>query len=122
MPEGDLLPRAFTKRQIYRYDYRWCIRASVKEVARVARWIGTVLDKARPKHAILLIPLGGLSDVGVRGGQYYSVELVEAFRKQMVKHWDAESIIDVDLPLDDPRFARLASEHLYGLMRRKWKM
>ena len=31
-------------------------------------------------------------------------------------------VIDVDLPLDDPRFAGLASEHLFGLMQKKWKM
>ena len=72
--------------------------------------------------AVFLMPLGGWSGVGVRGGQYYGVELVEAFREQMLKYWDAESIIDVDLPLDDPRFARLASEHLFGLMQKKWKM
>ena len=49
-------------------------------------------------------------------------ELVEAFREQLLKYWDAESIIDVDLSLDDPRFARLASERLFGLMQKKWKM
>ena len=121
-PEGDSLPRAFANRKIYRYDYRWCVQASVKEVARAARWIAAILDKTRPKHALLLIPLGGWSSLGVRGGEYYGVELVEAFREQMLKHWHAQSIEDVDLPLDDPRFARLASERLFGLMQKKWKM
>jgi hypothetical protein len=68
------------------------------------------------------MPLGGWSGVGVRGGEYYGAELVEAFREQLLKYWDAESVIDVDLPLDDPRFARLASERLFGLMQKKWKM
>ena len=64
----------------------------------------------------------GWSGVGARGGQYYGAELVEALREQMLKYRDAESIIDVDLPLDDPRFARFASERLFGLMQKKWKM
>jgi len=121
-PERGLLPRAFAKRKIYRYDYRWCIRASVKEVVKVAQWVGRVLDKTRPKHALLLIPRGGWSGVGERGSEYYDVELVEAFRKEMLKCWSEEYILDVDLPLDDPRFARLASEHLFALMQKKWKM
>ena len=121
-PERGLLPRAFAKRKIYRYDYRWCIRASVKEVVKVAQWVGRVLDKTRPKRALLLIPRGGWSGVGERGSEYYDVELVEAFRKEMLKCWSEEYILDVDLPLDDPRFARLASEHLFALMQKKWKM
>jgi len=122
VPENGVLPRAFVNRKIYRYDYRWCIGANVKDVVKVAKWIGAILDKTRPKHALLLIPLGGWSGVGVRGGEYYSAELVEAFREQMLKCWNAEFIVDVDLPLDDPRFAGLASERLFGLMQKKWKM
>ena len=68
VPENGVLPRAFAKRKIYRYDYRWCIGANVKDVVKVAKWIGAILDKTRPKHALLLIPLGGWSGVGVRGG------------------------------------------------------
>ena len=122
VPENGVLPRAFANRKIYRYDYRWCIGASVKDVVKVAKWIGAILDKTSPKHALLLIPLGGWSGVGVRGGEYYSAELVDAFREQMLKCWNAEFIVDVDLPLDDPRFAGLASERLFGLMQKKWKM
>ena len=122
MSKDGILPRAFANRKVYRYDYRWCIRASVKEVVKVAKWIGSILDKTHPEHAIFLMPLGGWSGVGVRGGEYYGAELVEAFREQLLKYWDAESVIDVDLPLDDPRFARFASERLFGLMQKKWKM
>ena len=61
MPKDGLLPRAFAKRKIYRYDYRWCIRASVKEVVKVARWLGSILEKTQPEHAVFLIPLGGWS-------------------------------------------------------------
>ena len=122
MSMDGILPRAFANRKVYRYDYRWCIRASVKEVVKVAKWIGSILGRTHPEHAVFLMPLGGWSGVGVRGSEYYGVELVEAFREQMLKYWDAESIIDVDLPLDDPRFGRLASERLFGLMQKKWKM
>ena len=122
MPEGDRLPRAFASRKIYRHDYRVAVRATVKEVIQVARWLGSLLDKTRPEHALFLIPLGGWSGPGVRGGGFYEAELAEAFRKQLLKYWDAESIIDVDLPLDDPRFARLASERLWALMQKKWNI
>ncbi len=121
-PEHGLLPRAFAKRKIYRYDYRWCIATSLQEVVRVARWIGPILAGTRPTHALLLLPSGGWSGIGVRGGKYYDAELVEAFRKEVLKYLDADYIVDVDLPLDDPRFARLASEHLYALMQKKWTM
>ena len=122
MSKDGVLPRAFANRKVYRYDYRWCIRASVKEVVKVAKWIGSILDKTHPEHAVFLMPLGGWSGVGVRGSQYYGLELVEAFREQLLKYWGPARVIDIDLPLDDPRFARLASEHLFGLMQKKWKM
>jgi uncharacterized protein (UPF0261 family) len=120
-PEGGLVPRAFAGRKAYRYDFRWCFPASVKEVVKVARWIGSVLDRTRPKHTLLLIPRGGWSGIGVQGSEFYSAEVVEAFRKQMLKCWSPDFVLDVDLPLDDPRFARLASEHLFHLMESKWK-
>ncbi|HME46050.1 MAG TPA: Tm-1-like ATP-binding domain-containing protein [Syntrophorhabdales bacterium] len=122
MSMDAVLPRAFAKRKVYRYDYRWCIRSSVKEVVKVARWIGSILDKTHPEHAVFLMPLGGWSGVGMRGGQYYGVELINAFREQMLKYWGPARVIDVDFPLEDPRFARLASQHLFGLMQKKWKM
>jgi uncharacterized protein (UPF0261 family) len=122
MPEKGLLPRAFAKRKVYRYDYRWCIRASANEVAGVAKWVGAILDKAPAKHAIMLIPRGGWSGVGVRGSEYYEVKLIDTFRDQMLRYLSPESVVDVDLPLDDPRFGRLASEYLLDLMQKKWKM
>lgn len=121
MPEQGVQPRAFAKRKVYRYDFRWCAPATRKEIVGVATWIGRILDKTRPRHTLLLIPRGGWSGVGVAGTEYYSLELVEAFRTQMLKSWSAEFILDVDLPLDDPRFGRLASELLFELMQRKWK-
>ncbi|MBN1106979.1 MAG: Tm-1-like ATP-binding domain-containing protein [Deltaproteobacteria bacterium] len=119
-PDGGPLPRAFAGRKAYRYDFRWCFSASVKEIVKVARWIGSVFDKTRPKHTLLLIPRGGWSAIGMRGSEFYSAELIETFREQMLKRWSADYILDVDLPLDDPRFARLASEHLFDLMQKKW--
>jgi uncharacterized protein (UPF0261 family) len=122
MPEDGRLPRAFAKRKIYRHDYRVGVFATVKEVVKAARWLGPILDKARPEHALMLLPQGGWSGPGVRGGGFYDAELIEAFREQMLKYWGPERVIDVDLPLEDPRFARLASEHLFALMQKKWKM
>jgi len=122
MPEDGRLPRAFANRKIYRHDYRVGVRATVKEVIKAARWLGSVLDKTHPEHALLLIPLGGWSGPGVRGGGFYDAELIEAFRDRMVKDWGREFVVDVDLPLDESRFARFASERLFGLMRKKWKM
>jgi uncharacterized protein (UPF0261 family) len=122
MPEDGRLPRAFLNRKIYRHDYRVGVFATVKEVIKAARWLGAILDKARPEHAVLLLPMGGWSGPGVRGGGFYDAELIEVFREQMLTYWNPRCVIDVDLPLDDPRFAKLASERLFSLMQKKWKM
>lgn len=115
------LPRAFANRKIYRHDYRVGVSATVKEVIKVAKWLGPIVEKARPEHALLLLPLGGWSGPGVRGGGFYDEELIGAFREQIMKYWDPAHVIEVDLPLEDPRFARLASEYLFDLMQKKWK-
>ncbi len=122
MPENGRLPRPFSKRKIYRHDYRVGVRASVKEVVRAAKWLGSIIDKARPEHALMLLPLGGWSGPGVRGGDFYDAEMVDAFREQILKYWNRACVIEVDLPLEDPRFAGFASERLFGLMQKKWKM
>jgi uncharacterized protein (UPF0261 family) len=122
VPENGRLPRAFANRKIYRHDYRVGVRASVKEVVKAAKWLGPIVEKARPEHALLLLPLGGWSGPGVRGSLFYDAELNEAFTEEMLKYWSPACVIDVDLPLEDPRFAKLASEYLFGLMQKKWKM
>jgi len=122
VPEDGRLPSAFAKRKIYRYDYRVAVCATVKEVVKVAKWLGPLLERANPEHVLLLLPLRGWSGLGVRGGEFYDAELIEAFRGEMLKYWRPERVIDVDLPLEDARFARVASKHLFGLMQKKWKM
>ena len=120
-PDGRPLPPRFRKRNIYKHDFRWGIQATRKEAVEVARWIGKSMKDARPGTCLFLIPWKGWSDPGEEGRPFYDRDLIQAFRKELMRYVKEESIIDVDLYLNDPRFGVVASQYLYGLIETRWK-
>ena len=115
-PNGDPSLPLFKKRKRYHHDFRWGIKARKGEVIKAARWIGNILKETQPKKSIVLIPLRGWSYPGEPGKEFYDPELIGLFQKWIKKFYREDSVIEVDLSINDPQFGRVACEHLYQLI------
>jgi uncharacterized protein (UPF0261 family) len=115
-PDGHPSLSFLKKRKTYHHDFRWGIKASREEVIRAAKWIGSILKKTKPKNSIFLVPLRGWSYPGERGRQFYDPGIMSLFVKWIKKFFAEESIIQLDLSINDPEFGRVASDHLYNLI------
>jgi uncharacterized protein (UPF0261 family) len=115
-PNGHPSLPLFKKRRRYHHDFRWGIKANKEEVIKAAKWIGNILKETHPKNLIILIPLGGWSYPGEPGKEFYDPELAGLFKKSIKKFYKEDSVIEVDLSINDPEFGRVACEHLYPLV------
>jgi uncharacterized protein (UPF0261 family) len=115
-PNGHPSLPLFKKRKRYHHDFRWGIKARKGEVIKAAKWIGNILKETRPKKSIFLIPLRGWSYPGEPGKEFYDPELIDLFAKWMKRFYREESVIEVDLSINDPQFGRVACQHLYQLI------
>jgi len=115
-PDGHPSLSFFKKRRTYHHDFRWGIKANKEEVIRAAKWIGNILQETHPRNSIFLIPLRGWSYPGEIGKEFYDPELTHLFIKWIREFHKKDSVIQVDLSINDPQFGRVASEHLYALM------
>jgi uncharacterized protein (UPF0261 family) len=109
--------QSFRNRKIYHHDFRWGIKANKAEMIKAAKWIGSIFEETNPKNSIFLIPLRGWSYPGEKGNAFYDPELIGLFEKWIKKFIKKESVIDVDLSINDPQFGRIACEHLLHLMK-----
>jgi uncharacterized protein (UPF0261 family) len=115
-PNGHPSLPLFKKRKRYHHDFRWGIKAKKEELIKAAKWIGNILEETRPKKSIFLIPLRGWSYPGEPGKEFYDPELIRLFGRWIRKFYREDSVIEVDLSINDPQFGRVACEHLYHLM------
>ena len=115
-PDGHPSLPFFKKRKRYHHDFRWGIKAKKEEVIKATKWIGNILKETKPKNSIFLIPLRGWSYPGEPGKEFYDPELIGLFKKWIKKFCKEDSVIEVDLSINDPQFGRVACEHLYHLM------
>jgi uncharacterized protein (UPF0261 family) len=115
-PDGHPSLSFFKKRKTYHHDFRWGIKAKKEEVIKAAKWIGNILKKTSPENSIFLIPLKGWSYPGERGREFYDPELIGLFVKWIKKFYREDSVIELDLSINDPEFGRVASDHLYNLI------
>jgi uncharacterized protein (UPF0261 family) len=115
-PDGHPSLAFFKKRKTYHHDFRWGIKANKEEMIKAAKWIGNIIKETHPQKSIFLIPLRGWSYPGEPGKEFYDPELTCLFTKWIKKFCKENSVIEVDLSINDPQFGRIASEHLYALM------
>jgi uncharacterized protein (UPF0261 family) len=104
------------KRKRYHHDFRWGIKANKEEVIKAAKWIGNILKETHPKKSIFLIPLRGWSYPGEKGREFHDPELIGLFTKWIKKFFKEDSVVEVDLSINDPQFGRIACKHLESLM------
>ena len=115
-PSGHPSLPFFRKRKKYHHDFRWGIKAKREEVIKAAKWIGNILKETTPKKSIFLIPLRGWSYPGEQGREFYDQEIMGLFKKWIKKFYREDSVIEVDLSINEPQFGRVACQHLWSLM------
>jgi len=115
-PNGHPSLPFFKKRKRYHHDFRWGIKATKEEVIKAAKWIGNILKETNPRNSIFLIPLRGWSYPGEPGREFHDPELMGLFTKWIKKFYREDSVIEVNLSINDPQFGRVACEHLYHLL------
>jgi uncharacterized protein (UPF0261 family) len=114
----EFLPPSFKNRKIYSHDFRKAVKVNKQELIRAAKWIGGILKETNPKNCIFLIPLRGWSTPGSPGNEFHDPELFSLFGKWIKKFFREDSVIEVDLSINDPQFGVMACEHLYRLLNR----
>jgi len=115
-PSGHPSLPFFRKRKKYHHDFRWGIKAKREEVIKAAKWIGNILRETNPKKSIFLIPLRGWSYPGEQGREFHDPELMSLFTKWIKKFYGEDSVIEINLSINDPQFGRVACQHLWSLM------
>jgi len=121
MPGNGGVPARFRRRNVYRHDFRWAVKATAREAAEAGRWIGKIVAKHAPERALFLIPLKGWSYPGEAGKSFYDPGLMRAFTSRLAKYVEKGRIESVDLSINDPAFGIMASQRLYDLMESRWR-
>jgi uncharacterized protein (UPF0261 family) len=95
------------------------LRLTKQEMAEVGREVVKRLQ-ATKRPAVFLIPKAGYDSYAVAGEPFHDPDADGAFVAELKKGVPANiRIIERDLDINDPAFAREAAEALIGLMQQK---
>ena len=113
----ETVPETFTDRKIFFYDFRSAIRLDRKETRCIAEQLAEKLNRA-PADVRVLIPSRGWSEADREGGPLHDPETSEFFVKSLRENLDHRiEISRVDLHINDPAFARMASKMMDEMLR-----
>ncbi|MBL7225184.1 MAG: Tm-1-like ATP-binding domain-containing protein [Desulfobacteraceae bacterium] len=111
------IPDRFRGRNIFYYDFRSAVRLSLEETRFIAKQLAEKLNQDISKIKIL-IPTRGWSEADCDGGPLYDPTLRDEFMRILRHDLDPKAeIIEVDFHINDPSFARLASETMDSMLR-----
>jgi uncharacterized protein (UPF0261 family) len=113
----DTVPKRFEGRRFYQHNPTITLmRTTPEENDRLGKEIAEKASAARGPTAIL-VPLQGVSAIDKEGGPFWWPE-ADAALFQSIRNWVAPSVqvIELDLHVNDPAFARTAAETLLGMV------
>jgi uncharacterized protein (UPF0261 family) len=113
----DTVPKRFEGRRFYQHNPTITLmRTTPEENDRLGKQIAEKASAARGPTAIVL-PLQGVSAIDKEGGPFWWPE-ADAALFQSIRNWVAPSVqvIELDLHVNDPAFARTAAETLLGMV------
>jgi uncharacterized protein (UPF0261 family) len=94
------------------------VKASAEEMAAVGKIIAQKLNKALGP-TVVLIPNRGFSEHDCEGGMFYDPEANKAFIKALKRNIEPKvEVIQLDMHINDPEFAREAVAILDGMVRK----
>lgn len=111
------IPPRFRKRKIhYHNPNNTNIRASARELAEVGKVVAERLSPGANKTQVI-IPQRGWTEFSKKGGPLFAPSADQAFVTSLRRHAGAGLFIrEVNLHVNDPEFADLCVETLYGMM------
>ena len=114
------IPIELRDRKIFFYDFRSAIRLSEKETIYLAGQLAEKLNQ-NPSNIKVLIPTGGWSEADREDGPLHDPEISDTFIQGLRKNLDSKiEIKEVDLHINDPSFARLASKVMDEMLSDKY--
>jgi uncharacterized protein (UPF0261 family) len=115
----DNVPEEFNDRKVFFYDFRSAIRLSHEETEFLARQLAEKLNQD-PSGIKVLIPKGGWSEADKEGEPLHDPEIRDVFMDKLREDLSPRiEIREVDLHINDPAFAQLASAVMDEMLRNK---
>jgi len=110
------IPEEFRDRKIFFYDFRSAIRLTAEETQFLAAQLAEKLND-NPSHIKVLVPSLGWSEADQQGGPLHDPTINKAFIRKLKESLNPRiEIKEVDLHINDPAFAKIASETLDGML------
>jgi uncharacterized protein (UPF0261 family) len=113
----DTVPKAFESRRFYQHNPTVTLmRTTPEENDRLGKEIAEKASAARGPTTILM-PLRGVSAIDIEGGPFWWPD-ADAALFQSIRNWVGPSVrlIELDLHINDPHFARASAETLLATM------
>ncbi|GCE30852.1 hypothetical protein KDA_63360 [Dictyobacter alpinus] len=109
----DTVPDKFSQRKLYKHNEAVTLmRTTEEENAELGRVIARKLNQAKGP-VVVFIPLRGFSMIDVEGAPFYDPKADQALITNLKEHLDKEiEIHELDMDLNDPRFARAMASRL----------
>lgn len=111
------VPEKFKDRRFYQHNENVTLmRTTPAENDKLGKEIAEKASAARGPTAIL-VPLRGVSGIDKEGGTFWWPEADQALFASL-RNWIAPQVrlVELDLHINDPEFARIAAETLLELM------
>jgi uncharacterized protein (UPF0261 family) len=115
---SDTVPARFAGRRFYQHNPTITLmRTTPEENDRLGKEIAEKASAARGPTAVL-VPLRGVSAIDRDGQPFWWPEADQALF-QSLRHWIGPQVrlVELDLHVNDPEFARTAAETLLGMMK-----
>lgn len=115
----DNVPKEFSDRKVFFYDFRSAVRLSREETELLAGQLAKKLNKD-PSGIKVLIPKGGWSEADKEGGPLHDPEMRDFFiQKFREKLSEKIEIREAEPHINDPGFAQLASDVMDEMLKNK---
>lgn len=110
------IPEEFRDRKIFFYDFRSAIRLTKEETQFIAAQLAEKLNY-NPSHIKVLVPSLGWSEADQKGGPLHDPTINKAFIRKLKESLNPQiEIKEVALHINDPAFAKIASEIMDGMI------
>ncbi|MCC5908284.1 MAG: Tm-1-like ATP-binding domain-containing protein [Balneolaceae bacterium] len=113
----DTVPERYKKRNLYKHNPTVTLmRTTVEECKEIAIRMAEKLNRAKGP-VVLLLPLNGVSMMDRDGQPFYDPEADQALFETLRGSIAANvRLIELDLNINDPEFAKAAADELLGIM------
>ena len=114
----DTVPARFSARKLYRWNPNVTLmRTDVEESATLGRTLAQRINRSTGPLTVLL-PLRGVSQLDSEGGDFWWPEADAALFAAVREHLRPDiPVIELDMTINDPRFAERAAQALLELIK-----